>query len=119
MDMVVYTILLTQIISGIAVAYFVRWGSTWLATALTPYLKSIFHFNPDLDVITIAPFWIQVHVISAFVLIAIIPFTRFMHFLVAPVDYAWRSYQQVTWNWNRKSIRNSTKHFYGKKPRNH
>tara|TARA_R110002072_G_scaffold286113_1_gene451109 strand:+ start:34304 stop:35698 length:1395 start_codon:yes stop_codon:yes gene_type:complete len=119
MDMVVYTILLTQIVSGLAVAYFVRWGSTWFATALTPYLKSIFHFNPDLDVISIAPFWIQIHVISAFLLIAIIPFTRFMHFLVAPIDYAWRNYQQVTWNWNRKSIRNSTKHFYGKKPRNH
>ncbi|MBL1278847.1 MAG: hypothetical protein COA33_001140 [Fluviicola sp.] len=42
-----------------------------------------------------------------------------MHFIVAPIDYAWRSYQQVTWNWNRKSIRNSTKHFYGKKPRSH
>jgi len=89
MDMVVYTILLVQILSGLGVAFFVRWGSTWFASALTPYLRSVFVFNPDISVISEAPFLIQIHVISAFFLIAIIPFTRFMHFLVAPVDYAW------------------------------
>ena len=119
MDMLVYVVLLTQIISGLLVAIFARWGAGWFAAALTPYLQSIFSFNPDVSVIEAAPIYIQIHVISAFFIIAILPFTRFVHFLVAPVDYLWRSYQQVVWNWNRKQIRNSTRHFFGKRPRNH
>jgi nitrate reductase gamma subunit len=119
MDMLVYAILFIQIISGLGVAFFVRWGSTWFASVLTPYLRSIFSFNPDLEAISQAPFLVQLHVISAFLIIAVIPFTRFMHFLVAPVDYVWRKYQVVIWNWNRKGIRQSTRHTFGKKPRNH
>ena len=119
MDMVVYVVLIVQILSGLGVAFFVRWGSSWFASSLTPYLRSIFVLNPDVSVISAAPFFIQLHVISAFLFIAIIPFTRFMHFLVAPLDYAWRKTQLVYWNWNRATIRNSTSHFFGKKPRNH
>lgn len=119
MDMVVYVVLLTQILSGLGVAFFVRWGSSWFSSVLTPYLRSIFSFNPDINAVAEMPWWIQLHIISAFLIIAIIPFTRFMHFLVAPIDYAWRKYQLVLWNWNRKEIRKSTRHTFGKKPRNH
>jgi nitrate reductase gamma subunit len=42
MDIVVYVILAVQIISGLWVAFFFRWGSSWFAGTLTPYLKSIF-----------------------------------------------------------------------------
>lgn len=119
MDMVVYAVLLTQIVSGLGVAFFVRWGSTWFASVLTPYLRSIFSFTPDIEAVSAAPVWIQLHIVSAFLIIGIIPFTRFMHFLVAPVDYIWRRYQMVIWNWNRSAIRQSTRHNFGKKPRNH
>ncbi len=119
MDMVVYTVLLTQIVTGLGVAFFVRWGSSWFSSVLTPYLRSMLSFNPDINAVSEMPWWIQLHIISAFLMIAIIPFTRFMHFLVAPVDYAWRKYQLVVWNWNRKEIRNSGRHTFGKKPRNH
>ncbi len=119
MDMLVYVVLLTQIVSGIGVAFFVRWGSGWFASVLTPYLRSIFSFDPDVAAVATAPVWIQIHIISAFIIIAIIPFTRFMHFLVAPIDYIWRKYQLVIWNWDKKEIRKSTRHNFGKKPRNH
>lgn len=119
MDMVVYTVLLTQIISGLGVAFFVRWGSSWFSSVLTPYLRSVFSFNPDIAAVSEMPWLIQLHIISAFAIIAIIPFTRFMHFLVAPIDYAWRKYQVVVWNWNPRNIRVSTKHTFGKKSRNH
>lgn len=119
MDMVVYVVLLVQIVSGLGVAFFVRWGSSWFSSVLTPYLRSIFSFNPDITAVSEMPLWIQIHVVSAFAIIAIIPFTRFMHFLVAPIDYLWRRYQLVIWNWNRKAIRNSTQHTFGKNIRNH
>lgn len=119
MDMVVYTVLLTQIISGLGVAFFVRWGSSWFSSVLTPYLLSVFSFKPDIVAVSELPWLIQLHIISAFSIIGIIPFTRFVHFLVAPIDYVWRRYQLVIWNWNPKMIRNSTRWNYGKKARNH
>lgn len=119
MDMIVYLILLVQIVSGLLVAYSHRWGSSWFASSLSPYLKSVFLFNPDASVVVSLPWIIRLHIFSAFFIIAIIPFTRFMHFLVAPIDYLWRSYQQVYWNWDRKEIRTSTKHNNGKPYQNH
>ena len=118
-DILVYMVLLVQVLSGLGVAFFVRWGSTWFASTLTPYLLSVFTFNPSVDAINAMPWWIQLHVISAFVIIGIFPFTRFVHFLVAPIDYIWRSHQVVIWYWNRSIIRKSTNMFPGKKARNH
>lgn len=108
MDVVVFLVLLVQILSGLAVAYYNRWGSSWFAAFLTPYLRSIFVFNPQIDAISsVNSLALKIHVISAFSIIGLIPFTRFIHFLVYPVDYLWRSYQQVIWNWDRKNIRTS------------
>ncbi|MCC6600447.1 MAG: respiratory nitrate reductase subunit gamma [Crocinitomicaceae bacterium] len=119
MDLVVYAVLLTQIISGLLVAYHSRWGSSWFAAFLTPYLRSIFVFDPQIEAISsVTSLSLKVHVVSAFTLIGIIPFTRFVHFLVYPVDYLWRSYQQVIWNWSRKHIRTSRKHSEGYKSTN-
>ncbi|MBD81467.1 MAG: respiratory nitrate reductase subunit gamma [Crocinitomicaceae bacterium] len=119
MDMLVYVVLFTQITSGLGIALFARWGSTWFASTLTPYLRSIFAFNPDIAAVTAMPWFVQVHIISAFFIIAVIPFSRFMHFLVAPIDYIWRNYQVVVWNYNRKLIRKSTRHTFGRKIKNH
>lgn len=105
MDMLVYTLLLTQIFSGLGVAFFVRWGSSWFAGVLTPYLRSIFAFSPDISAVSTMHWLVQIHIVSAFVIVGIIPFTRFVHFLVAPIDYIWRRYQLVIWNWNRKALR--------------
>ncbi len=118
MDVFVYIILLTQICSGIWVAYFSRWGSLWFASVLTPYLKSIFILNPDVAAVAAMPLSIKIHIISAFILIGMIPFTRFMHFLVYPFSYLWRSSQYVIWNWDRKKIRNSGKLVNGVRSKN-
>jgi len=119
MDMVVYLILFIQIVSGLLVAYYSRWGSSWFAAFLTPYLRSIFVFDPQIDAIaSVNSFWLKAHVISAFAILGVIPFTRFMHFLVYPVDYIWRSYQQVIWNWDRKGIRSSRKWRQGEASKN-
>ena len=116
MDMLVYTILLIQLISGLGIAFFERWGSSWFASVLTPYLRSVFVLNPDISAVSSMPWIIQIHIFSAFFIIAVIPFTRFMHFLVAPIVYIWRRYQLVIWSWNRKKIRTSIDYFFGRKP---
>lgn len=119
MDVVVFLVLAVQIISGLALAYFNRWGSSWFAAFLTPYLRSIFVFSPNIDAVSsVNSIWLKVHIVSAFSIIGLIPFTRFVHFLVYPVDYLWRSYQQVIWNWDRRSIRASREHNVGKPSEN-
>jgi nitrate reductase gamma subunit len=102
MDIFVYLILLNQTITGLWTAFFFRWGSSWFASVLTPYLWSIFKFQPDVVAVTQLPFMVQLHIASSFVLIGMIPFTRFMHFLVYPLDYFWRPYQLVIWNYKKK-----------------
>lgn len=118
MDIVVYLILSVQIITGLWVAFTARWGSAWFASVLSPYLESIFTFNPDIKAVSELPFIVKMHLVSAFTMIAIIPFTRFMHFLVFPFSYIWRSYQYVIWNWDRTKIRTSSSLFPGKKSKN-
>ena len=118
MDIVVYVILAVQIISGLWVAFFFRWGSSWFAGTITPYLKSIFLFSPDIAAVSAMPLAVKIHIISAFTLIGIIPSTRFMHFLVYPFAYIWRPYQYVIWNWDRKKIRSSKKLVNGVRSKN-
>jgi nitrate reductase gamma subunit len=102
MDIFVYLILSVQIITGLYTALFFRWGSSWFALVLTPYLRSIFAFKPDPVAVIALPLIVKIHMISAFVLIGMIPYTRFVHFLVYPFSYLWREYQMVIWN-KRKS----------------
>lgn len=111
MDVVVYVVLAVQIITGLWIAFFFRWGSSWFASTLTPYMRSIFLFNPDIAAVTTLPLFAKIHIVSAFILIGLIPFTRFMHFLVYPFRYLWRSPIYVIWNWDRKRIR-ATRNLY-------
>lgn len=105
MDILVLLLLLTQVGLGVYVAIFYRWGSSWYATSLVPYLRSLFTLQPDLATIAPLPLGIKLHVLNAWLLLAVFPFSRLVHMLVAPIHYLWRPYQLVVWNWNRKKIR--------------
>lgn len=105
MDIFLLLILLLQVVTGLYTAYFYRWGSSWFAAVLTPYLWSIFKLSPDMAAVEAMPWMIKLHIAGAFTLILIIPFTRLMHFLVYPFPYIWRPYQVVMWYWNRKTVR--------------
>ena len=106
MDVFVFLILSVQIIAGLYTAIFFRWGSSWFALVLTPYLQSIFAFNPDTSAVVALPVIVKIHVISAFILIGMIPYTRFIHFLVYPFSYLWREYQLVIWNKKKSDEKN-------------
>jgi nitrate reductase gamma subunit len=105
MDIVVLLLLLTQVALGIYIAIFYRWGSSWYATSLVPYLRSLFTLQADLAMIAPLPPGVKLHVLNAWLLIAVFPFSRLVHMLVVPIPYLWRPYQLVMWNWNRKKIR--------------
>ena len=118
MDVAVYVLILFQVLSGLWIAYFNRWGSLWFAISLAPYLKSIFLLNPSFEALAVMPLSVKLHVASAFVFIGMVPFTRLMHFLVFPFAYITRAYQYVIWNWDRKTRRSSSAMNRGLKSKN-
>ncbi|HLA09545.1 MAG TPA: respiratory nitrate reductase subunit gamma, partial [Pyrinomonadaceae bacterium] len=93
MDVVVLLVLLTQVLLGVYVALFYRWGSSWYATSAVPYLRSLFLLQPDLTMIAPLPLAVKAHIVNAFVFLVILPFSRLVHMLVVPIQYLWRPYQ--------------------------
>lgn len=96
-DWVVLALLLVQTLSGVYVAVFHPWGSAWFAAAVSPYLWSLVRFNPDLGYMAMMPFGVKLHIVLAYAIIGIAPFTRLVHILVAPNPYLWRRPQVVRW----------------------
>ena len=96
-DWIVLALLLNQVTSGLEVALRFRWGSSWFAATATPYLWSIFTFNPDVAVMSVMPFIVKVHIVNAWVLVGFAPFSRLLHVFVAPLPYLWRRPQVVRW----------------------
>ncbi len=96
-DWTLYIILMLQFASGVYIAIFERWGSTWYASNAAPYLWSLLKLSPDVSFITAMPVIVKTHIVSAFALIALFPFTRLVHILVIPNPYFWRRTQVVRW----------------------
>ena len=118
MDVAIEILLLIQVILGCWIALGYRWGSSWFAADLTPYLRSIFGLAPQTDAVNALPLVIKLHIIGAFAIIFMIPFTRLMHFLVAPFHYIGRPHQIVRWNWNRKTVRDAGTAWQETRPKN-
>ena len=64
------------------------------------------------------PLVIKAHIIGAFSILLIFPFTRLVHILVAPLHYIWRPYQVVIWYWDKSRIREASTAWSKARPRN-
>jgi len=98
MDVVLLALLLAQVATGIYVAIFHRWGSAWSVHTATPYLWSLAKLSPEPQYVAALPLAVRLHILNAWALVAIIPFTRLVHFFIVPLGYLWRPYQLVIWN---------------------
>ena len=107
MDYAVLLVLISQVTLGILTALLYRWGSSWFAGLLSPYLASLFKLSPVIGGVANMKPVIQAHVIMAFILAALIPFSRLAHILVFPLPYLWRPSQLVVWNRDRLSLRDT------------
>ena len=118
MDIVIELLLLAQVVLGLWIALAHRWGSSWFAADLSPYLVSLFTLNPDIVAVSAMPIVIKLHIIGAWLILAVFPFTRLVHMLVAPLHYINRPYQRVIWYWNRGAIRDASEPWSEVRPRN-
>ena len=118
MDLIIELLLIAQVLLGLWTALGYRWGSSWFAADLSPYLWSILKLDPRIEAVVALPVVIKLHVVGAFVILGMVPFTRLVHFLVAPFHYTWRGYQQVIWYWDRKRVREPATAWTTTRPRN-
>jgi nitrate reductase gamma subunit len=102
-DWILYAMLLLQVVSGVYVAVFHPWGSSWFAASVSPYLWSLLTLNPDFTSISAMPISVKLHIINAYAVIGFFPFTRLVHVLVVPNPYLWRKPQVVRWYRNPRS----------------
>lgn len=107
-DWILLLLLLFQIGVGIYIAVVHRWGSSWFAVSMTPYLWSLFKLNPDIGYVVGMPLAVKLHIINAWVIIGFFPFTRLVHILVVPNPYLWRKTQVVRWYRDRRKIQTTT-----------
>ena len=59
---------------------------------VAPYFRSVFTFRPKPELMGPAPLGFDLHVMSAWLLFALWPFTRLVHVFSAPVGYLTRPY---------------------------
>lgn len=97
-DWIVYSLLLAQIAFGVLLSLQYTWGSSWYAAAATPYLRSLVRLQPDVSLVAPMPVLVQLHIVGAWLLVALFPFSRLVHVLVVPNPYLWRAPQVVRWH---------------------
>jgi nitrate reductase gamma subunit len=98
MDVIILMVLLIQVGLGVYIALSLRWGSSWFAVALTPYLRSLFMFQPDLSLITPLPLAVKLHIFGMYLFLVLLSYSRLVHLLVIPWQYLWRPPILVIWN---------------------
>ena len=96
-DWILYAMLLFQLLTGVAIALTLPWGSSWFAAVAAPYIWSLLKLNPQIDFIAPLPWLIKLHIINAYLVIGYFPFTRLVHVLVIPNPYLWRKPQVTRW----------------------
>lgn len=96
-DWLVLWLLLVQVATGVYIAFTLRWGSVWYVHTATPWLRSLLTFQPEVQYLAALPTIVKVHAANAFLLVALLPFSRLVHMLSVPLGYLTRPYQVVIW----------------------
>jgi nitrate reductase gamma subunit len=97
-DWLVLGVLLFQVAIGAYIAISYRWGGAWYPHTVVPWLRSLITLQPDASTMTVLPWPVKAHAVSAFALVALFPYTRLVHIVTYPIAYLWRPYQVVLWN---------------------
>ena len=85
LDVIVWTLIAVQVASGVAIALLYRWASSWSVVTLTPYLVSLVRLRPAVNLIANMPFLVRLHVVCAFAIVGVAPFTSLARFFMVPL----------------------------------
>ena len=97
-DLLLVALLLAQTVLGLMSAIHFRHGAAWSTGTVVPYLWGLVIFSPDMSYVADFPMLFKLHIIGAWLLVLLLPFTRLMHVLAVPFEYLWRAPQLVVWS---------------------
>ena len=83
-DYVVVALLFVNIFTGLNQVFFLQ---APMFELLGPWLRGLIIFQPDPSFVGMAPLFMQIHILSAFTIFALIPFSRLVHLLSFPATY--------------------------------
>jgi nitrate reductase gamma subunit len=94
MDKVMYVFLgVTLLFGTLATLVYQVFGEGFhYRETVSPWIRSILFFQPQPELMLEVPLLFQIHVLSAFALFALWPFTRLVHVFSAPLGYLTRPY---------------------------
>ena len=98
-DWLLLGLLAVQTATGVYMGLFMRWGTQWYLHTAVPYLHSLLLLNPRVEYMAEVPLVLKLHAAGAFLIVALLPFTKLVHLLYLPVGflkdppilYRWRS----------------------------
>ena len=98
-DWVLLFLLTIQAATGVYMGLFMRWGSQWYLHTAVPFFHSLLVFNPRIEFVADFPLVFKLHAAGAFLIVALLPFTKLVHLLFLPIGflkdppilYRWRS----------------------------
>jgi nitrate reductase gamma subunit len=99
-DWVLLYLLAAQALSGVYVGTFMRWGSQWYLHTAVPYLWSLVTFNPQIEYVSDFPLVFKLHSAGAFLIVALVPFTKLLHLLYFP--FAFLKDPPILYRWREK-----------------
>lgn len=102
-DWAVLVLLLLQVATGVYIAFTLRWGGVWYVHTATPWLRSLLTLQPEVQYLAVLPTVVKLHAFNAFLLVALLPFSRLVHALSVPLGYLARPYQVVVWYRERRA----------------
>lgn len=97
MDGFLLFFLLVQVVTGLGISMFHRWGGLWYLQTAVPWFWSLARLHPNPSAVAFLPGFTQVHFVIGFIVILLFPFSRLAHVVKFPFPYLWRPYQVVIW----------------------
>jgi len=102
LDLAVVLLLGFQVVVGLGVAVMHRWGAVWSVGTITPYLWSLLELQPDVSYVAALPPLVKLHLVGAWAIFLIVPFSRLVHVFSLPLGYLVRPPQRVVWATRRR-----------------
>lgn len=97
MDLVILLLLTAQVLFGLMTAMKSQYGALWCTGTTVPYIWSLITFNPNIALIQDLPHFMKAHIVGAWLLIMLVPFSRLIHMFSVPIAYLTRPPQNVVW----------------------
>lgn len=98
-DWALLALLIAEVATGLYMGIVIRGGPLWYLYTAVPYFHSLLLLDPQIGYVADLPLVFKLHAAGAFLIVAVLPFTRLVHLLYLPIRfladppilYRWRS----------------------------